>query len=188
MPEDRIRHEDLTVGDAENSSKNEVLNKKYTLSRGWVIFLFIYYAMLIINGLVISSYVLLNVTKEDSWNIVLHAVIVAFAMSTMLSAVRYTRVLYIACIHDLIMEKIHLHRQIGNVIYFLSRPLFAMVFSIVAVVAILGGFFIVTGGLDCFINEKFLYLVAIVSCMVGISGGKTLDKFRDLSDDRINRL
>lgn len=171
-----------------NDVKDISDKKKYTLTRGCIKCVFIYYFILIILGLIVSSHIIVKVATEKTGNIILDTVSIALAMSAMLSGVKYTKVLYIACIRDQIDEKRNFNREIGNLVYFVFRPLYAMVFAVVSIVAILGGFFGITGNLDYFVNERFVYLVAIISCVIGISAGNVLDKFNELSRNKINKL
>mgnify|MGYP000861190362 CR=1 FL=1 len=183
--ENKISHSNQQNSTEELLDKNDI----YYLSKRWVYSLFIWYVFLMLIGLIAASLVLLNVNKNTSTeNILLYTIIISLAMSGMLSGVRYTQKLYKVCIFNSIIEDDESLKQTGSVAYYILRPLFAMVFSIIVVVGILGGFTGVSGNLDYFINEKFVYLSAIVSSMVGISVGDVLDKFLEHSKEKINKL
>lgn len=71
---------------------------------------------------------------------------------------------------------------------FVSRPLYAFVFSIISIYCLLSGLFIVTGNVDYIINEKFLYLCAIISSFIGYSVGHVLDRFETISQEQIEHI
>ena len=106
----------------------------------------------------------------------------------MLSSIKYIKRLYKACITGRVIEITTKFGEIGNFIYFLLRPIFALVFTIVMIFTLLSGMFIVTGSLDYIINEKFLYLCAILSSFIGFSTGHMLDKFETIAEKEINKI
>lgn len=162
---------------------------EYTLSKRLVIVLFLFYALILIGGCIVSISVGVSLTKEVERHLLLRKTFfVSLAVSTMLCAVQYTKRLYKACITDRIDTHPDTFKRIGNMAYFISRPFFACSFSILCVFVLLSGMYIVTGSLDYILNEKFLYLCVVISAIIGFSVGKVMDKFELMSADRIDSL
>ena len=159
----------------------------YTLTPKWICFLFVYFTLFIIICLIITLKFLLKFSNTDNNvnNIIKYTLYLSISTSGMLSGVCYNYKLYKACIKNMIEKDIENLKLIGNLAYFILRPLFSMVFSIVAVIGMLGGMYIVTGNLDYILNEKFMYLSMFVSCMIGFSTGDFMNKFRIFSKNKI---
>ncbi|MBO4840487.1 MAG: hypothetical protein J5524_05255 [Bacteroidaceae bacterium] len=107
----------------------------------------------------------------------------------MMTSVRYSQKLYKACI-DGRVSPVNTNKSVlvGNVFYFLLRPAYSVVFSVIFVVCLMGGLLFLSGGLDCAINERMVYLSAIVSGFVGFSIGNVMDMFELVSKDRIGKI
>lgn len=163
-------------------------NKTYALSRKTLGFLFVYYSVLIVAGIIIASYILAEVAGTRETYLIPRIVIISLSMSSMFSAIRYAKVLYTACIRGYICDKKDYNEYVGNLVYFLHRPIYAMALSILSTAAFMGGFVSITGNLDFFINERFVYLMAITSAIIGFSGGNILDKFNDISNAKIKKI
>lgn len=165
-------------------------NLIYNLSKNMVIFLFIYYFMILILGGIVSIEVARTLTeKVISIQILEKSFIASISVSGMLCSIQYIKRLYKACITERInIVENDIMKRIGNMSYFIFRPIFAFVFSIIMVFAMLSGMFVVTGNLDYMLNEKFVYLCVILSSFLGYSIGKLIDKFDNISEEKINSL
>lgn len=164
-------------------------NLIYCLSKKMLIFLFIYYFIILIFGgffLVIITYNLMEEVNQEK--IVVQAFLVSLSGSGMLCSVQYIKRLYKACLTDRIQISDDAIKHIGNITYFIFRPFFALAFSIVMVFMLLSGMVVVTGNLDYILNEKFIYLCAIMSSFVGYSVGNLLDRFEKISEDKVSNL
>ena len=161
----------------------------YELSKRKLIFLFTYYTLILIFGLAGSIFVIINLGSGFTIEKLLkHTLLASFSITSMLCSIQYIRRLYNACITDRIIEITAQFREIGNLTYFLLRPLFALGFTIVMIFSLLSGMFIVAGSLDYIINEKFLYLCAILSSFIGFSPGHMLDKFETIAEKEITKI
>lgn len=169
-------------------SKSDNLN--YDLSKRSVVTLFVYYIILIICGIVGSVIILtkLHTNSLQAEKLLLYTVIVSFSVSMMLNGLQYCKRLYKACITNRIQVSGKTFGPLGNLMYFFLRPLFALVFTIVMIFALLSGMVIVTGNLDFVVNERFLYLCAILSSFIGFSTGQLLDKFESISQKEIEKI
>ena len=114
---------------------------------------------------------------------------ISIAVSGMFSSIQYIIKLYKACIGDRInLVKEEGLKRLGNSAYFIFRPPFAIAFSIVMVFGMLSGMYAVTGSLDYILNEKFIYLCVIMSGFIGFSIGKVINKFSNVSSEKIKNI
>lgn len=163
--------------------------KKYELSFGKVVFLYIFYFLIMTVGITVLAVVLCNdYANSTTKDILAKTIYASLSSSGMLCSIKYIKKLYKACINLRVVTNENSIRQLGNLAYFIFRPLFSCAFAVIAIAALLSGLFIVTGGLDYIINEKFLFLCIIVSSIIGFSTGTLLEKFESLSEKTINKL
>lgn len=159
----------------------------YTLTRGWVIFLLIYYFSILLLGIIFSIYIILNLNNISDKNILLKTIIASLSVSGMFCSIQYLKRIYKACLEERIVSENHKAIVLfGNILYFLLRPVFTFVFVIIAIFAMLSGFVIISNSIDYLLNIRFLYLSVIVSSFIGYSIGKVLDKFELLSESKIS--
>lgn len=152
---------------------------------------FVYYILMILVGVILIQYVLIDKVREGNSQetIGMYTFFVSLLSSVMMTGVRYSQKLYKACIDGRVsFESSNKSVIIGNVMYFLLRPVYAVAFAIVFVVCLLGGLSFIMGGMDCSFNEKTVYLSAIVSGFIGFSVGNVLDSFETISKDKINKM
>ena len=161
-------------------------NFRYELSKGTIIFLFVYYFVILLIGLVLSICIICNLPIGESRDqVIIKTIIASMSVSGMLCALQYTKRLYKACITHRIDECTSFCGHIGNIAYFLLRPFYSFAFIIIMIISLLSGIIVVVGNLDYVINEKFLYLCVILSSYIGYSIGHVLDKFEISSQEKI---
>lgn len=163
----------------------------YYMPKGWVVFMFIYYFVLILVGVVLILYILLYGMRGELCQEYVreYTFCVSMLSSIMLTGVRYSQKLYKACIDGRVsFENSSKSIIIGNVLYFLLRPVYSLVFTIMFVICLIGGLKFLVGGMDCVTNERMIYLSAIVSGVIGFSIGNVLDLFDIFSKDQINKI
>lgn len=161
-------------------------NLIYTLSRNMVIFLFVYYFVIMFGGMYFTIRIICNLTViSTEVHFIKSAFIISIAVCGMLCSVQYIKRLYKACITNRIEYESGSIKCIGNIMYFISRPIFAFVFAVIMVCSLLSGLFIVTGALDYILNEKFIYLCVIISSYLGYSIGSLIDRFEKYSETKI---
>jgi len=161
----------------------------YYLSNKMVVFLFIYYFILIFLGGIVSIYIadsLAEFTNQEE--LLIKTLGGSIAVSGMFCSIQYIKRLYKACLTDRIEENADKIKIIGNLAYFILRPIFAFAFSIIMVYALLSGMFVVTGSLDYILNNKFVYLSILFSSFLGYSIGRLMDVFETLSEEKVSNL
>lgn len=164
---------------------------EYCMQRGWVIFLFIFYAIIIMSGMTLLLYILIEKMggelKLDA--IRTYTFYASMLSSTMMTGVRYSQKLYKACIDGRVtFDNTNKSVLVGNVVYFLLRPVYSVTFSVIFVICLMGGLMFLGGGMDCAINERMVYLASIVSSFIGFSIGNMLDMFELVSKDRVGKI
>jgi len=161
----------------------------YILSECWLRVVVVYYIFIMLFGIFVSTFVMSNIQEKVSYNVILYTTIASMGVSAMLCSVQYLRRIYKACINGKIkmLQKNENFQQFGNVIYFVLRPFFAIVFVIIMVFALLSSVSIVTSG-NFQVNERFLYFCIIMSSFIGFSIGRILDRFEELSSKKVNKI
>lgn len=174
--------------------KEELIKKKikrnslvYTLTKRDTLALFIYYIILFVAGIILNICVIFNLSFYLEQHLLSSTLICSISMATIFCCMQYIKCLYKACIDERITapDNKDSKKRIGNVFYFILRPLFSIAFVIVVVFCILGGLFIVTSSLEYILNDRFFYLSIVISAIVGFSTGKLLDDFESLSYKKI---
>lgn len=165
-------------------------NKKiYNLSQNSIFFLCTYYLFLIIGGCIMSVIIGINSINYVDEKLILKASFeLSISFSAVTSSIKYIRKIYIACITGKINIENNIIRSMGNFIYFFFRPLFSMAFSVLLVYALVSGMLGIIGGLEIILSFKFVYLCAVLSAVLGFSIGDVIDKFGDMSREKISRL
>lgn len=160
----------------------------YYMSKGMIIFLFIYYFVLLLIGGIVSVVIAKEIASEmEGRELLIKTFYVSIAVSGMLCSIQYIRRIYKACISGRIDYGVdESTKKIGTFAYFFFRPFFAFAFSIIMVFSMLSGMFVVTGNLDYILNDKFAYVCIILSSFLGYSIGKFMDRFGDISVEKIS--
>ena len=179
-----------------NDQKSKLL---YHIPKGWVIALYAYYLSLILGGITCMLYIflLIKVTNDPCYRVsiicsseyVRYSFFVSMLSSAVFSSIYYSKKLYKACIDGRLLFKNENNAIIlGNIMYFFLRPIFAVAFSLLFVVCILGGFFFLMNGLEYVMNERMVFLSAIISSAIGYSVGNVLDRFNIYSEKAITNI
>lgn len=158
----------------------------FNLSKPMIVFIYIYYFLIILAGSIFSIVIAcdINYCIEES-EILQMTFVASLSVSGMLCSIQYIHRLYKACIDEKIDVNTSFLKCIGNFMYFITRPFFSFSFVIIMIFSLLSGMYVVIGEFDLVINDKFLYLCVILSSFIGFSVGKVLDKFRIISDGKI---
>ena len=164
-------------------------NQIYVLSSKKIILLTVYYVVVVLASLTTLLWIMAISSKIASERILFCTGVSSIAAASMLCCVQYLKRLYKACIDLRINEPETASdlRQLGSVLYFMLRPLYAAVFAVLAIFALLAGVIMVTA-VDFELNSRFLYLCVIVSGIIGFSVGQVLDAFGSISEMRIKNI
>lgn len=170
--------------------KNDSDSIEYNLTGKSVAFIYVYYFLILITSLSLSIYIIcFNFKNIDTYSTIVRTNIVSLSVSSMLCCVEYIHKLYKACIYNRLKINDSMNIKCwGNLIYFISRPIFAAVFAFVMIIVFLSGIYVVTGNYETVINEKFLYVCVVSSTFIGVSIGNILDRFRSISKKKIDEF
>lgn len=161
----------------------------YHLKHFQVIILFCIYVVLVLGGCGTNILVLLQPLESlEKSEIIRYTILSSLTISLTTCALQYIRRLYKACIEERIDTIACPIRSTGNIMYFLSRPLFSLVFSLLFIISVLAGYLVIGGTLDVIINENFLYMCVIISSFIGFSVGKVLDYYKSISENTVSKM
>lgn len=123
-------------------------------------------------------------------HILMHTVLASISGALCTCGMQYVKRIYKACIYkrvEIIADKNEIE-CIGNFIYFMARPLFAIAFVIIFIFAIKAGIIVIMDTGKWVENDKFLYVCTVVSCVIGFSVGRVLDMFQEISIKGIEKV
>jgi hypothetical protein len=159
---------------------------EYTLTKKWLVGITVYYCVLLIMGIVVSA-IFIARSPVPLESLLLATIIASIAVAIMLCSIQYLKRLYKAAIDGRIVEaETNKIAKFGNIIYFLLRPVYAVVFVILMVYALLGGLIFITSSIDFVLNERFMYFCVAISGIIGFSIGRILDRFEALSSKKVD--
>ncbi len=145
------------------------------LSNKACIGIFVYYSVLFIIsvGLVILYFYQGNINENDVY-------IYAPLSGLFGTCIYYIRKLYKDCFLDdkISTEKLFL-KQSATIIYFVTRPFFAVAFSLIVVIALKAGFKIISTPQSELIPLNFIYTCIFLSFICGFRVGKLITKFEN---------
>lgn len=165
-------------------------NTVYTISKKSIWGLTTYFIFLLLAGAVVLSMVIFEVGKIQNSVVLQKTVYSSMATCVMLCSIQYLKRIYKACLTERMVAPVDGEqlKEIGNILYFVLRPLFSVCFSLVGIFAILSGLIIITTSIDYAVNERFLYVCVIMSGFVGFSIGSVLDKFEAMSIKKVAEI
>ncbi|MFR6455256.1 MAG: hypothetical protein ACLUPG_01500 [Roseburia faecis] len=145
-----------------------------------------------IGTMIIGSGVLIYILccYDFKSHILMHTVLASISGALCTCGMQYVKRMYKACIYkrvEIIADK-NAIECIGNFIYFMARPLFAIAFVIIFIFAIKAGIIVIMDTGNWVENDKFLYVCTVISCVIGFSVGRVLDMFQEISIKGIEKV
>lgn len=161
---------------------------RYTLRFWMLITIFVVYICAMIFGGVVIVFILC--CYDFKTHIMLYTIYASFSSALCTCAMQYTKRLYKACIYKRVElgEEKNRMECIGNFIYFLVRPLFALAFVIIFILAVKAGIIVILDNKNWIENDRFLYVCAVASSLIGFSVGKVLDMFQEISYKNVDKV
>lgn len=162
----------------------------YTLSKKNVIVLSVYYILLITGGIIGMVITLCKANVFQIENLLKYSIIGSIGISITTSSMQYLKKLYKICINNKINEPLENSRVVnyGFLLYFYTRPLFAIVLSIVFLFAFLAGLVYITSSIDFVINERLVYVSIVVSGLIGFSTGTVHNTVENISINKLDHF
>lgn len=135
----------------------------------------IYYALLFLSSLIyiIIYFYLGNIAYCDVY-------LIASLSSLLGSSIYYTRKLYKDCFNDgKISSEKDFFKQIATIIYFITRPFFAIAFAIIIIIGLKAGFVVIATAQNEINSTNFIYTCVFLSFIGGFNVGKLIAKFEN---------
>lgn len=168
-----------------NTNRNTI----YILSKGKIIFLFSFFIFLFLLGLVGSS---LTLTSEKNfmseYSISSLALIGGFSTALVGNTIFYIRKLYKLCISNNMKQNNDSSdniSEIGIFMYLISRPFFAIGFSLLIHIVLKSSISFVSIN-EVSLNNNFIYLITLLSFLSGFATGDFLTFLEEKSKKVIN--
>jgi hypothetical protein len=161
----------------------------FRLSKKSIKFLKTYYLALFIVGLIGLGLFFFYIFQLNEFTIFQKSIIGSVLISLTGSTIFYYRKLYKACINlDFLLPTSDedLIRENGIKSYFLLRPLFSVIFSILFNVIVLEGIRISTEQSE--LKEGFIYTCVFLSFFAGFSSGDILDKLEEKGPGVVKKI
>jgi hypothetical protein len=169
-----------------NSNKNGTV---FIIPRRMLIFLFSYFVAILVVCMGLSIFFVMRIETIETEEVIMYTVLSSLSICGMTCSIRYLRKLYKACINEKISCNQNLTiEQLGFVIYFILRPFFAFAFSLLMILMLLAGLYLVSGSLDYVVNNRFLYLCITLSGCIGYSIGRFIDTFEKHSESFVQNI
>jgi hypothetical protein len=161
----------------------------YTLSQRWLYIIVGYYLTILLCGIVVSIVIIANISGFVSDNVLLYTTFASIAVAVMLCSVQYLKRIYKACLNNrmLPLKPDETIKQFGNIMYFILRPIYAIIFVLIFEFVLLSGVIIVVP-VDFKINERFFYLCIVIASFIGFSIGRILDRFEAFTSKQVDNL
>ena len=168
-------------------SEQETTNWRKIPIKG-VIGILLYYFILFFLGLIIFFYITFFPFTKD---IIKLSLIGSVAMSLLGSSIYYIRKLYKLCIQNKINPpdccKTDIYQEIGSITYFVTRPLFSIVYATLIVLGLKAGiFFTVVKNTN--LDEGFMYLSMVIAFYAGFSSGNFLKQLEGTAEMMIKKV
>lgn len=165
-------------------------NKKitYALSGRWLIIIAVYYILLFFVSIYFLGQVLIwEYQSVPPFNVIQLAIIGSAAAGLLGGTIYYIRKIYLIGIRNNLKNNCCLAEKTGTILYFMIRPLFSMVITVVIMMGFAVGIFsfFVGGGI---LTHNFINFSMVVSFFLGVSNGKLMDKLNEVGNNFISKL
>ncbi len=152
--------------------------------------IFIYYSILFSFSMFFAITGILNESFLTKLTITQKSIISGASFAVLGAVIFYSKKIYKACINldfDIAKSEEDKIREFGITVYFILRPLFSIIFSLLLIISLKLGCKIVTIN-ETILNQGFLYISSFLSFFVGYSSGDVLDIFGDNSKTLMNKI
>ncbi len=161
----------------------------FILSRKKIKCLFWYFVLLLLLGIGFSIIGLKHDHFFKEFSITSKSLIGGIGTALMGATIFYLRKLYKSSIKNILSEPSDdddKTKELGLFAYYLLRPLFAMVFSVVFHIGLKASVSFVTVT-ETNLSEGMIYLTMIVSFFLGFAAGDLINKIEDYSKEIVDR-
>jgi hypothetical protein len=161
--------------------------RRLYVTKNWVVILFIYYTLLFLMGILGSIEVLIN--QIDSEEILMSALLGSISISLSASAIAYIRKLYKLCFsysseHEDVDQLSF--KRLGTMFYFFTRPLYAVLFSLLIVIGCNSG--MLASSKNFTLDSGFIYITMFFSFYAGFLSGDFIKKLEESGKKQLGKL
>jgi len=164
-------------------------DRKLYITKCWVVAIFIYYALLFIASLASAGYVLFD-GISFSTDIFKQALLGSASIALAAACAAYIRKLYKLCFNFSSSQdgadQLFLKR-LGTIVYFVVRPLFSILFSVLVVAGVRSGV-ILSSSSALKMDEGFVYLTMVSSFYVGFLSGDYIKRLESKGLKKLDSL
>ncbi len=161
----------------------------FILSRKKIKCLFWYFGLLLLIGIGLSTIGLKHDYFINELSITSISLIGGIGTALMGATIFYLRKLYKSSIKNILSEPSEdkdKTKELGLFAYYLLRPIFAMVFSVIFHIGLKASISFVTVT-ETNLAEGMIYLTMIVSFFLGFAAGDLINKLEDYSKDIVDK-
>lgn len=149
------------------------------ISKKTIVWIMVYYILIYILGLFSSILSIIpNSILSEQYDTITLALIGSLGASGIGSSIYYTRKLYKSCIQKKIntpsSNRSEKHQELGAIIYFIIRPIFALGFSILVVAGLNAGMLSMADS-PVNLSSGFVKVCMFISFFFGFSSGKLIE-------------
>ena len=154
--------------------------RKLYITQSWVVAILIYYLVMFLGSSSCAGHILFyaNTTDPVNMDIFKHALLGSASIALAAACAAYIRKLYKLCFSfssDRDSDDQLFLKRTGTIVYFIARPLFSILFSILVVAGIRSGI-ILSSNSELELNQGFIYLTMVSSFYVGFLSGDFIKK------------
>jgi hypothetical protein len=164
-------------------------DRKLYITKSWVVIIFIYYLFLFFVSSIGTGYVLFYGSALDL-DIFKQALVGSTSIALAAACAAYIRKLYKLCFNFSSEQdgddQLFLKRM-GTVVYFIVRPLFSILFSVLVVAGMRSGI-ILSSSSELKLDEGFVYLTMVSSFYVGFLSGDFIKKLESKGQKKLDSL
>ena len=161
---------------------------KFSIKKAYGIL--IYYGILFIIALLLALTGVLNEVFFTTLTLIEKSVISGIGFSILGAVIYYSKKIYKSCVNlDFTNPKDENDaiREFGVSAYFIFRPPFAIIFSLLLILSIKLGFTSISVEIEK-LNSGFIYLTSFLSFFCGYSSGDVLDVFESNGKGIVNKI
>lgn len=164
------------------------VKKFYALTKEAYIVFIIYYGLLFVLGIKFFWNVILwEYQTQPPFNMLQLSIIGSATTGLLGGAISYIRKLYLVGIENRLKNNFCFIEAAGTILYFIIRPLFSVVLTVIIMLGFAVGIFsfFVGGGV---LTHNFINFSMVVSFFLGVSNGKLMDKLNEIGNNFVRKL
>ena len=164
-------------------------DRRLYITKNWVVIIFIYYLVIFLASAICTGYVLFYGSALDL-DVFKQALVGSASIALASACAAYIRKLYKLCFNftsDQDQDDQLFLKRFGTIVYFIIRPLFSILFSVLVVAGIRSGIILSTSS-ELELEEGFIYITMVSSFYVGFLSGDFIKKLESKGQKKLDSL